>query len=478
MALGITLHGNPDQQTVRGRTAALMTEISVDCRMTSRRSFLALAAGLPLTGAALAACGSSGPTQSSGSASAGGAAAEGGASYWTLTGQPQEAIRKATVERFNAANPNSKIALTMFQNDAYKQKIKTALGAGQAPTILWGWGGGGLKSWVDAGQVEDLTSWFGENAAVKDKIFPAAFGAATVNDKIYAMPGETVTPIVLYWNKKVFEKVGVQPPQSWGDILALVPKFNAAGVAPFSLGGQSRWTNMMWLEFLFDRISGPEVFQAAFDGEKGAWSNPAAIQALTEMQKLIKANGFVKGFSSITADSNADQALLYSGKAAMMLHGAWTYGSMKTSGGDFVTGGHLGYMNFPGVDGGKGDPSNSVGNPGQYYSISAKATDAEKETAKKFFKDAILDAEEQKAWIGSGNIPIVKGSDSLIAGADADWLKFQYKIASEAKSFVQSWDQALSPTAAEVLLDNIAKLFQLSISPEQFATALNATIGT
>lgn len=43
---------------------------------------------------------------------------------------------------------------------------------------------------------------------------------------------------------------------------------------------------------------------------------------------------------------------------------------------------------------------------------------------------------------------------------------------------MQSWDQALSPTAAEVLLDNIAKLFQLSISPEQFATALNATIGT
>ena len=47
------------------------------------------------------------------------------------------------------------------------------------------------------------------------------------------------------------------------------------------------------------------------------------------MQNLVKANGFVKGFSSITADSNADQALLYTGKAAMMLHGSWTYGNMK-----------------------------------------------------------------------------------------------------------------------------------------------------
>ena len=35
---------------------------------------------------------------------------------------------------------------------------------------------------------------------------------------------------------------------------------------------------MMWLEFLFDRIGGPEVFQAVFDGKKDAWSNPAVDQ--------------------------------------------------------------------------------------------------------------------------------------------------------------------------------------------------------
>ena len=80
---------------------------------------------------------------------------------------------------------------------------------------------------------------------------------------------------MLYYNKTNFEKISADPPQSWGDIMDLVPKFNAKGIAPFSLGGQSRWTNMMWLEFLFDRIGGSEVFQAVFDGEKDAWSNPA-----------------------------------------------------------------------------------------------------------------------------------------------------------------------------------------------------------
>ncbi|MFI5733518.1 extracellular solute-binding protein [Kribbella sp. NPDC051587] len=440
----------------------------------ARRTFLSLAAV-----SMLAACGTSGPKTTPGST--GGGAAGSGATYWFLTGQPQQGIREAQVKRFNDANSGTQLKTTEFQNDAFKQKIKTAIGAGQGPTLIWGWGGGGLKSYVDAGQVEDLTDFFGQNAALKESIFPSAFGAATVGGKIYAMPVETTTPIVLFYDKRAFDKIGAQPPQSWGDIMDLVPKFNAAKIAPFSLGGQSRWTNMMWLEFLFDRIGGSEVFQNIFEGKANGWSDPSALKALDEMQKLIKAGGFIKGFSSITADSNADQALLFTGKAAMMLHGAWTYGNMKSAGGDFVTGGHLGYMNFPGVDGGKGDPSDTVGNPGQYLSISSKASAADKETAKKFLANNTLDDASVDAWVKSGSISVAKSSKDRLAGitdkSDSEWLNFVYNTSANAKTFAQSWDQALSPTQAETLLDNIAKLFQLSISPQQFADSMNAVIG-
>ncbi len=441
----------------------------------SRRNFLNLAIGAGAA-AGLAACGSSGPGTGS---TGGGGNAAGAATYWSLSGPPGEKIRKAAVERFNKANPNTTIAPTFFQNDAYKQKIKTSIGAAQGPTMIWGWGGGGLKSYVDAGQVEDLTGWFDENTALKDKILPSSFGAATVNDKIYAMPIETVQPIVLFYNKKVFEKAGLQPPQSWGDIMNnLVPKFNAAGIAPFSLGGQSRWTNMMWLEFLLDRQAGSEVFDRVFAGEANAWSDPAVLDMLTKVQNLVKANGFIKGFSSITADSNADQALLYTGKAAMMLHGSWSYGIQQSEGGDFVKSGGLGYMNFPPIEGGKGDPSNTVGNPGQYLSISSKATAEAKETAKKFMSTTLVDDQEIEGWIQSGGVPIIKGSDAkLSASPDAAFLKFVYDTSANAKVFAQSWDQALPPTAAETLLDNIAKLFQLQITPQQWVDSMNGVIG-
>ncbi|WP_279329735.1 extracellular solute-binding protein [Streptomyces sp. OS603R] len=429
----------------------------------SRRTLLGLAAALPVS-AALAACGgSSGPGKG------------GAATYWYLNGQPQEGVRAGAVDAFNKAHPDTQIEDTTYQNDAYKTKIKTAIGAGQAPTVIWGWGGGTLRAYAEAGQVEDLTPWFDENPDVKKGLFPSSFGAATVDGKIYAMPCETVQPIILYYNKRVFDRVKVDPPETWDDIMALVPKFNAKGIAPFALGGQSRWTNMMWLEFLFDRIGGPEVFQAAIEGEKNAWSHPDAIKALTALQDLVKADGFVKGFSSITADSNADQALLYTDRAAMMLHGAWSYGIQQADGGDFVSSDSLGFMTFPAVEGGKGDLSNTVGNPAQYLSISAKASAEQKKTAKDFFATGILQEEEVKQWIGNGSVPIRLGTEKLLAASDnAEFLQFTYDIASKAKVFVQSWDQALSPTAAETLLDNIVKLFQLSLSPQQFASNLNA----
>src|ERR1700710_1852413 len=147
-----------------------------------RRKFLQLVGlGVPVS-VALVACGGSPSQTGAGGGSGGG---KGVASYWTLSGKPQEDIRKDTVARFNKANPKTTIDETLFANDAYKQKVKTAMGAGKGPTLIWGWGGGGLKSYVDAGRVDDMTDFFAKNPDLKQKIFPSAFGAATVNGKLY-----------------------------------------------------------------------------------------------------------------------------------------------------------------------------------------------------------------------------------------------------------------------------------------------------
>jgi raffinose/stachyose/melibiose transport system substrate-binding protein len=447
--------------------------MTVTTRRSGRRRRAAALAGVVATTLALAACGTAGPSPSGGAGGDGAAA-----SIWALSGQPVEGIRQDSVDAFNEAHPDQALELTFFQNDAYKTKIRTAIGAGQAPTLIYGWGGGTLKSYVEAGQVEDLTDWLAENPEVKDRLFPSAFGAATVDGRIYAMPYEDVTPIVLFYNKKLFEEAGVEPPETWDDLMALVEVFNAKGIAPFSLGGQSRWTSMMWLEYLFDRVGGPEVFDAIFAEEPGAWSDPAALQALEMAQDLVRADGFVKGFGSIAADSNADQALLYTGKAAMMLHGGWTYGGMKNDGGDFVPNGDLGWVPFPVVEGGKGDPANAVGNPAAYLSVSSAASEEAKEAALTYLAEGLSTDAEIDALISNGAVPVVTGIEEKLASTpDAEYTTFVYELASDAPNFQQSWDQALDPAAAEELLNNIEQLFALSITPEEFAANMNETIG-
>jgi raffinose/stachyose/melibiose transport system substrate-binding protein len=166
----------------------------------------------------------------------------------------------------------------------------------------------------------------------------------------------------------------------------------------------------------------------------------------------------------------------------MMVHGAWTYGSMKSDGGKFVSGGNLGYMNFPPVDGGKGNPKDTVGNPGQYVSISSKASKEAKDAAMKMLSTTMLDDTEVKKWIDIGNVPVATSANTQIEAVsdatDKAWLQFVYDTSSKASVFAQSWDQALPGTQATPLLDNIGKLFQLDISPQQFADNMNKTIGT
>ena len=319
---------------------------------TFRSAAMALSAAA--VSISLAACGSSGP--------AGTAASADSATMWGLTGGNQPVLQKSVTD-WNSAHPDSSIKLDFFANDAYKTKVRTAVGAGQGPTFIYGWGGGVLKSYVDAGQVDDLSGFLTDNPEVKDRYLPAVLKNGVIDGKTYALPNNNVQPVVLYFNKDVFDKVGAQAPKTWDELMALVPKFKDAGIAPFSLGGQSRWPDLMWLEYLVERIGGPEVFANIAANKPDAWSDPAVTEALTKIQQLVDAGGFANGFSSIAADSNADQALLYTGKAAMILQGGWIYQGMKKDAADFVKSGKLGYTTFPTVSGGKGDADQRGGQP-------------------------------------------------------------------------------------------------------------------
>jgi raffinose/stachyose/melibiose transport system substrate-binding protein len=409
-----------------------------------------------------------------GSQPGGGAAPSGGFSVWTLTGGSETAFR-SSFDQWNKANPKQQVNAEYFANDAYKEKVRTAVGSGNAPTLIYSWAGGTLKDYVSSNKVVDLTS---STAQLQQRLIPAIVDAGKVNGKVYAVPNNNTQPVVLYYNKEVLAKAGISaPPPTFDELLTDVAKLKAAGIStPIALAGQSQWPELMWIEYLADRVGGPQTFQDVIDGKPDAWSSPAMLKALGMIQQLVKAGAFGDKFGSVVADANADAALVHTGKAGMLLQGAWVYSTFLTDAPDFVKAGKLGWGAFPAVTGGAGDPKNVAGNPANFWSISANATKSQQDAALKYLNEAMFNDSYVDELIKGGNVPVTSNAKDKLATSDqAPFLTAVYDMVQQAPHFQLSWDQALSSGQAQSLLNNLSQVFLGQQSPEQFAAAMKAS---
>ncbi|SEI14601.1 MULTISPECIES: extracellular solute-binding protein [unclassified Leifsonia] len=407
--------------------------------------------------------------------STGGSSGSKTASAWALTGGDEQTFRSSFTE-WNKANPDQKIDSQFFANDAYKEKIRSAVGSGNAPALIYSWAGGTLADYVKNKNVVDITE---QSKDLTSRLIPSVAANGVIGGKTYAVPNNSMQSVVLWYNKGLFKQEGVEPPKTWDDLMKLVDTFNGKGIAPFSMAGASKWPELMWLEYLADRIGGPEAFKAVLDGKKNAWSNPAFKQSLEKIQQLVKANGFIKGYESITADANADIAAFYTGKAAMILQGSWVYPNFKNNAKDFFAAGNVGYVTFPAVSGGKGDPANIVGNPANFWSVSSSSSADAQKSAESYLNKAVLDDTYVDTLLKGGAVPPITGIESKIAKLDdADYLGWVYKRAVDAPSFQLSWDQALPAAQGQALLTNLDQVFLGQMTPQGFVDAMNTTLGS
>ena len=415
---------------------------------------------------ALSACGPSGD-DASGSGSGDGSAAV----VWGVEGG-QSASYEAAVDRWNEANPDRPIELQMFGNDGYQDKLRIAMGADEGPALMFGWGGGVLKSYVDGGFVDPI-----EDAEITDRYLDSVIENVTFDGSVYGAAINNIQPVVVLYNTDVFDAVGASPPETWDDLLDLVPVFNEAGVAPIALAGASKWPQLPYLSYLVDRVGGSEVVERIMAGEPDAWSDPAVIESLEMIQSLVEAGGFNADYAAIDYASGAADALLYSGKAAMMVVLSQAYSNIQTNAEQFVADGKLGYAPFPVVEGGEGDPAALVGNPSNFWSITSAASDEHKQTVQEFLATEVMSTDYMAEILDRSAVPGVEAAGELIAERDDnDFQDFVFGLSENASSFQLSWDQALSPAQGAELTTQLDRIFLLEITPQDFVDAMNATI--
>jgi xylobiose transport system substrate-binding protein len=420
----------------------------------------------------MAACGSDNTAGGSGGGGGGGG---GTADVWALQDTNLNPIEQASIDRYNDGDGPGAAKLSTFGNDPYKQRLRTAINSPQAPDVFFNWGGGSLKEYVDAGKIEDLTPMLNDNPDLKNAFLPSVLAGAEIDGKQYGLPMRGVQPVLMFGNLDVLKANGInEMPATWDDLLADVTTLKTAGIkTPIALAGSQSWTELMWAEYLLDRVAGPEKFQAIRDNGGSAWSDPDVLKSMQMLKDLIDAGAFgaAEDFSSNSYDEGATSQILANGDAGFHLMGSWEFTNQLGNSPDFVNGGGLGVAPFPTISGGKGDPSNLVGNVSNFYSVTSASPN--KEAALEYVKTALTDPTYVSDLIKAGDVMPIAGAREQLAAADnGEYLTQVYDLTSDAKNFQLSWDQDLAADQASKMLTELSNLFLGQQTPEGFVAAM------
>ncbi|MEJ8824155.1 extracellular solute-binding protein [Variovorax humicola] len=367
--------------------------------------------------------------------------------------------------RFEAAHPGVKVDIQYLENESYKKKLTTLLQSPDKPNILYSWGGGVLREQVKAGVIEDLTAPM--NSGWKDTLMAASVPPYVIDGKIYGVPFQT-SQVGFFYNKDLFAKAGVDASsiKTWDDLLGAVKKFQAAGITPIIAGGGDKWPLHFYWSHLAIRIGGKPAFDAALRGEGKGFASDTFVRAGEMLKQLADLKPFQPGYLGATFPQSSGQ--FGDGKGAMVLMLNGMLGSMKANSADKIgiPDDKLGWMAFPTVAGGKGDPSDTLG--GMNGWLVTKGSPPATTEFLRFF----MEANNQKIAADKGlYIPVVNGTQDSIK---RPVLRQLAENVSKSKYHQIYYDQMLGPSVGAVVNDVSADLAAGRTTPLDAANAVQA----
>ena len=300
---------------VSGATTGATTAASGSA--TTAAAAMTTAASGGATTAAMTTAAAGGTTAASGAAAAAtysGPAVE--LAFWNgFTGGAAPTILPKLMDQFNSSHPNIKVTNNTIQWADYYQKVPAAVQAGQGPDIgaIHGTDPATFAAQNLILPLDDMIQTLGYSGS---DFVPAVFNTISYKDKKWAIPF-SVTPLGLYYNKKVLSDAGVdatKPPQTNADYMSILTTLKGKGVQgswvdPFEFTGNYQFQSLLW-QFGGDLYSS-DVSTATFNSDAG-------VQALTWMVDLIK-----QGYSPANVGQDADFTALTNGKTAFNWNGVW-----------------------------------------------------------------------------------------------------------------------------------------------------------
>lgn len=228
---------------------------------------------------------------------------------------PKEAFQKV-VDEFQKKNPDIKVTVNTTAHEQFKTLLPSWLTSRQAPDVVTWFAGYRMQAFAERGLLEPINEVFPGGSFEAE--FPAAFkGPASFGGNVYFMPQSWYWWAV-YYNKDVFARLGLTPPKTAEEFMAVCDKLKAAGIAPIAIGAKDTWTAGGWFDYMNSAVNGGE-FHVRLTAGKVPYTDPAVKKTFGYIAEFSRRGYFMPNASSYSWQEAAN--VLFRGEAGMYLMG-------------------------------------------------------------------------------------------------------------------------------------------------------------
>lgn len=236
-----------------------------------------------------------------------------------------QATMEKSIAAFEEAHPDIDVKYTYYNySPEYITALKAASASGSLPDVIGLQPGSLTQQYRDDLQpVNELAAeeW-GEDWA--DQIFPVnrkqmLMGNPEGDANYYIVPQESQV-LVIWYNTKIFEELGLSVPETYDDLKAAARALTEGGYIPMFQGAADGWQNENVFLMLANQFSAG-ITDRAQAGEV-PWTSPELVEAMAAWKALFDDGIFQQGALGAHAYPTGAQ-LLAQGRVGMMALGSW-----------------------------------------------------------------------------------------------------------------------------------------------------------
>ncbi len=173
--------------------------------------------------------------------------------------------------------------------------LSTRVEGGDPPDVALLPQPGLLVDLASRGALIDIEAELG--SSVDANYAPAWRDLGSVDGTLYGVWYKASNKSTVFYNVKTFNDLGLTPPATWDEWLAVAGNLVDNGVTPIAVGGADGWTLSDWFENIYVRTAGQEKYVQLTNHEI-PWTDASVVEAFTKMGELLGNDDFIAGGAS------------------------------------------------------------------------------------------------------------------------------------------------------------------------------------